>query len=637
MSKNVKLILAIAPALIIYTLLAYYLRFTQDDAYISYRYVANFLNGHGLVYNIGERIEGFTNFGWVTYLILWGGVGLNYLLLSKLTCFLCGAGMVAVTFLIGRQVFGEKQEVAAVVSTYLVAANLSLAYWSPAGLETAAFGFVALLAVYWYLKRSWLLITAMLLAVWIRPEGAVVTGVLIVTEWIVERRIPVFTLRCAATAFLFSLPYVGFKLIYYGSIIPNPFYAKTGLNAGHLQSGLQYVWEYLRDYVLFGVGLVVPLLFLKKLSAGLRAILVFSAGYLIYVILVGGDVLKVHRFFVPVMGLTSILLVTTLKLFTDRLRQTARTTWLGLLAAVLLLLCLYLPYDTVKAFNYNERLFTAKMAGKAKAMADSDKSNFSVALPTIGIFGFNLLGHEIIDMVGLTDSTIAKHSEAVIPGMESTWKEKKHNSRYLLERAPDYIVFSTGVKPSAPAEKALMMYGAFQRAYRAVTWYYRRDSLDTKGSLNIAYKKMRPVVGPIVPDYPAQYVEDFVRGSEAYSAMNPRAAIGYFENAISITPDKPQDIELLHLLGLCYGAAQGNLRGVETLNRAVAQDSLAFGPHRELYVYEMLTGNREKGLIHRAYLERLVPWYLPRIDSVVASRLRQQEGTPTREDETPLE
>ncbi len=36
--------------------------FTIDDAYISYRYARNFARGWGLVYNFGERVEGYTNF-----------------------------------------------------------------------------------------------------------------------------------------------------------------------------------------------------------------------------------------------------------------------------------------------------------------------------------------------------------------------------------------------------------------------------------------------------------------------------------------------------------------------------------------------------------------------------------------------
>ncbi|MEO8666684.1 MAG: hypothetical protein ABI462_14415, partial [Ignavibacteria bacterium] len=40
-------------------------KFIQDDAYISFRYIQNFVNGNGLVFNIGERVEGYTNLLWV--------------------------------------------------------------------------------------------------------------------------------------------------------------------------------------------------------------------------------------------------------------------------------------------------------------------------------------------------------------------------------------------------------------------------------------------------------------------------------------------------------------------------------------------------------------------------------------------
>ena len=47
----------------------------QDDAFISFRYAANLLDGHGLVYNPGERVEGYTNFLWT--LLLAGAMGLG--------------------------------------------------------------------------------------------------------------------------------------------------------------------------------------------------------------------------------------------------------------------------------------------------------------------------------------------------------------------------------------------------------------------------------------------------------------------------------------------------------------------------------------------------------------------------------
>ena len=44
---------------------AYSNRFVQDDAYISFRYADNLVHGLGLVWNPGERVEGYTNFLWV--------------------------------------------------------------------------------------------------------------------------------------------------------------------------------------------------------------------------------------------------------------------------------------------------------------------------------------------------------------------------------------------------------------------------------------------------------------------------------------------------------------------------------------------------------------------------------------------
>lgn len=34
----------------------------QEDAFISFRYARNLVDGHGLVFNPGERVEGYTNF-----------------------------------------------------------------------------------------------------------------------------------------------------------------------------------------------------------------------------------------------------------------------------------------------------------------------------------------------------------------------------------------------------------------------------------------------------------------------------------------------------------------------------------------------------------------------------------------------
>src|SRR5262245_59619807 len=46
-----------------------------DDAFISFRYARQLLDGHGLVFNVGERVEGYTNLLWVLEMALFGAVG----------------------------------------------------------------------------------------------------------------------------------------------------------------------------------------------------------------------------------------------------------------------------------------------------------------------------------------------------------------------------------------------------------------------------------------------------------------------------------------------------------------------------------------------------------------------------------
>jgi arabinofuranosyltransferase len=55
---------------------------TIDDAYIVYQYAKNIAAGHGAVFNIGERVEGYSSPFWVAVLSLVTALGLNPVVLS---------------------------------------------------------------------------------------------------------------------------------------------------------------------------------------------------------------------------------------------------------------------------------------------------------------------------------------------------------------------------------------------------------------------------------------------------------------------------------------------------------------------------------------------------------------------------
>ncbi|MCJ7578117.1 MAG: hypothetical protein MUO91_06665, partial [candidate division Zixibacteria bacterium] len=82
MDTKAKVILSVIIAIFVAHSLS--LNFTQDDAFISYRYVKNFINGHGLVFNPGERVEGYTNFLWIIILSIFAKFGLDIIVVSKI-------------------------------------------------------------------------------------------------------------------------------------------------------------------------------------------------------------------------------------------------------------------------------------------------------------------------------------------------------------------------------------------------------------------------------------------------------------------------------------------------------------------------------------------------------------------------
>ena len=52
--------------------------FVTDDAFISFRYVRNLFDGHGLVFNPGEHVEGYTNFLWIVEIAaIWRVLGIR--------------------------------------------------------------------------------------------------------------------------------------------------------------------------------------------------------------------------------------------------------------------------------------------------------------------------------------------------------------------------------------------------------------------------------------------------------------------------------------------------------------------------------------------------------------------------------
>jgi len=468
---NAIVALGILVAAIILIMQARRMWFTQDDAFISYRYARNALDGHGLVFNLGERVEGYTNFLWVIWLILWGRLGIEFDVAAKTLGLASALGMIALAALMARRLWltmvGKGAEWAAVAAALLVGVNGSLAYWSISGLETAFFGFLVTWSVWLWLHQSRVTPLALALATMTRPEGGLVWLVMCGCEYITSRDVKAMLTLFVTTALLLA-PFGLFKLLYYGSLFPNPFYAKTGVGWEYVQSGLEYAWLFLQHYALWGLALVavVPAVFLipGRLHLIPRLWLIFAG----YIVAIGGEVLRPHRFFVPILPLLAVSVLGGLAWLVKRQRSTMlAVAGAGGVVFALAISSLLQPREILNSTRDLERGLVWKMGTVASNLRANDSTNFSIAASTIGKISYDLPGHRVIDMLGLTDSTVARHPEQV-PGNVTTWRERNYNATYVLSQNPDYILFSTGHKPSAPAERALVLHSKFRNGYYTV-------------------------------------------------------------------------------------------------------------------------------------------------------------------------
>lgn len=79
-----------------------------DDAYISYRYAWNLAHGHGLVYNPGEVVEGYTNFLWTIFAWVSIIIGQHPAGPALAANIALSQGLIALTWLVSARLSGNR-------------------------------------------------------------------------------------------------------------------------------------------------------------------------------------------------------------------------------------------------------------------------------------------------------------------------------------------------------------------------------------------------------------------------------------------------------------------------------------------------------------------------------------------------
>lgn len=293
---------------------------TTDDAYISFRYALNLVEGHGLVFNAeGERVQGYTHPLWVLVVALGLRLGVTAEAWTQ------GLGIAAYGLALGVLAHEAMRTSTAgrrfvPIAALLGAAHRDWAIFATSGLETSwltmfvTLGFVALRRDLERSSARGVGVGAWLgLATVTRPDAGLLAAV-VGAVYLARRREGVFGYAVAGLALV--LPMLLASKLYYGDWLPNPYAAKSS-DATWWSQGLRYLQLYGEAYAVLALGPVLLLVARVRRSAAsahhrpgeelwLVAMLLAVVVYGGAVVRVGGDFMFA-RLFVPLTPLLALL------------------------------------------------------------------------------------------------------------------------------------------------------------------------------------------------------------------------------------------------------------------------------------------------------------------------------------------
>ncbi len=420
-----------------------------EDAYITFRYVQNWINGDGLVYNVGDRVEGFTHPLWLFLISIPTFLGLHVrasaLLLSLVI------SLVAMCLILFKDRGEDDSVVTIPLAALLLFTHSGFRDFSVSGLE---FPLVVLLMAWFFIsyKRNDLLTKpylhgSLLAALYLtRPELVLmipvfyaVYGAKALVSTLKKRSDESRSLwqglmRLTIPIALIAGSYHLFRWAYYGEFFPNTYYAKQGLGAYWSQGWVYFdhFWRYSPVFlgvVILSGALILFTARLRRLyfTSLPRVVMLLQAVILtIYVVRLGGDFMG-YRFLLPPM----LIVVILLNDLPDRLFSSRNTKLIGAgtalaLTIILVLVPLKPPQRAVHIADERQyydlyhppyrALFEDpvehvwwKMGTELKGLSDAIDYRIVYSAGNIGYLGFAAgPGVYILDAYGLVDRQTAR-------------------------------------------------------------------------------------------------------------------------------------------------------------------------------------------------------------------------------------
>lgn len=427
---------------------AWMVRFVQDDAFITYRYARNLARGNGLVFNPGERVEGYTNFLWTALHAIPERLGWSAPVFSQLVGVATMVATVLVAGRLARRLFDRRS--LAFVATAALVANVTFLGYATGGLETMLQALLVLSVAVWLLPHgtanaadgNW---TRRRIAAGFLAGLAVLTrmdSVVLLATWALVHLVTVWRqplpgpdaepaaaspagrgrrVALALAAFVLPAavvvgPWLAWKWSFYGSLVPNTFFAKSAANPiVPFLYGVGYLLCFFASYAAF--------VFIGRFRRqrrtffaipGMSQLFWVVPVWFLYVCVVGADFME-FRFMVPVLPVLALLAGALVDPIRSTWRQVFLVGTLLAFSAAHAVAPTILPYPVLTFREISHWPSSSPTAWQA--MGELLHEQFPggpdvpgqpvIAVAPLGVIGY-FSDLPTIDMLGLTDATTAR-------------------------------------------------------------------------------------------------------------------------------------------------------------------------------------------------------------------------------------
>ncbi len=440
---------------------AWSVRYVNDDAFISFRYAKNLVEGKGLVYNAGEKVEGYTNFLWTVLIASGMLLHVDPVVFSMALGIAC-YGLVLLLYALAGGAF-RPSYAALPLTVIALSVHRDFDVYATSGLETSMYTLFVSAAFLALLYRStfrWRVIAGVLLclAMLTRPDAVIFFVSALVYLGLFQEKGVRQCLAFSLPVLVVFLPYWCWRWAYFGMFFPNSFYAKS-VDLPYYTQGLRYLWMYVKTYYI--VLSLIPLAVIVAVRAGeftskrkisawfftpaskpilLSALFVLS--YTAFVVRVGGDFMFA-RFFIPITPMIFFLLE-------ELCRRLGSPFWTAVACGVIIV-ATALRWDQFANWNYDviskivdeHQLYTEGHLQRARIEGERLKKYFEGYGVRVAFMGtmarlvyYSDIPYAIEATTGLTDAYIAHLplAERGRPGHEKTapWE-------YLVKRKVNFL------------------------------------------------------------------------------------------------------------------------------------------------------------------------------------------------------